>query len=628
MKTSISPSSVTVPSTTHYFPLSALFLSGDNVRKGEPTSIEELAATIEAQGLLQALHVTQQFLEGTPTGRYAVEAGGRRLRSLQWLACKGRIAQDFPVECKLIAADRAVEVSLTENTGQEPMHPADEFDAFAAMVGKGQSIEAVAAKFGVTTVHIQRRLKLANVAPQLLALYRADGMTLDQIMALASVDDHERQMLAWNGLSSYNRTPQSIKRKLCEDEVVSTDPRAKVVGLENYINAGGSVRSDLFSEVGDQYLTDMGLLELMLGEKLEQQAEMVRAEGWAWVEVSAAYGYEERRQHGRLPNVLSPETPEQEARRIALESQMGHLSAELETLQDAEEWDESQGQALEDQIDALEIQLGEVAQARAVYDTAHGGAVVSLDENTLVVHRGLYRQADRKSQATGSVTPVTAECVTAPARPDIPERLMMDLTSHRTAAIQASMLKNQPVALASLAHKMADSLFGTYQTSPLKISLTQSRSALEKNSPTLAKSRAATEMDAQRSYWDSLLPQNSNQRFVWFLGQEQDVVLSFIVFASANSVEAVQGKPGSVDHASALANALSLDMADWWEATPETYFDLVPKTRLMAVVTETSGEKLAAEIGKMKKGDAVLHAVEHTQGRRWLPQPLRCVVHA
>jgi ParB family chromosome partitioning protein len=628
MKTSISPSSVTVPSTTHYFPLSALFLSGDNVRKGEPTSIEELAATIEAQGLLQALHVTQQLLEGTPTGRYAVEAGGRRLRSLQWLAGKGRIAEDFPVECKLIAADRAVEVSLTENTGQEPMHPADEFDAFAALVNQGQSMEAVAAKFGVTTVHIQRRLKLANVAPQLLALYRADGMTLDQIMALASVDDHARQMLTWNGLSSYNRTPQSIKRKLCEDEVASTDPRAKVVGLENYINAGGSIRSDLFSEEGDRYLTDMGLLELMLGEKLEQQAEMVRAEGWAWVEVSAAYGYEERRQHGRLPTVLSPETPEQEARRIALESQMGHLSAELETLQDAEEWDESQGQALEDQIDALEIQLGEAAQARAVYDTAHGGAVVSLDENTLVVHRGLYRHADRKSQSTSSVTPGTVESVAAPARPDIPERLMMDLTSHRTAAIQASMLKNQRVALASLAHKMADSLFGTYQTSPLKISLTQSRSALEKNSPTLAKSRAATEMDAQRSNWDSLLPQNSDQRFVWFLGQEQGVVLSFIVFASANSVEAVQGKPGSVDHASALANALSLDMADWWEATPETYFDLVPKTRLMAVVTETSGEKLAAEIGKMKKGDAVLHAVEHTQGRRWLPQPLRCVMQA
>ncbi len=64
------------------------------------------------------------------------------------------------------------------------------------------------------------------------------------------------------------------------------------------------------------------------------------------------------------------------------------------------------------------------------------------------------------------------------------------------------------------------------------------------------------------------------------------------------------------------------------EATPEAYFDLVPKTKLMAVVTETSGEKLAAEIGKMKKGDAVLHAVEHTQGRRWLPQPLRSVMQA
>jgi len=39
------------------------------------------------------------------------------------------------------------------------------------------------------------------------------------------------------------------------------------------------------------------------------------------------------------------------------------------------------------------------------------------------------------------------------------------------------------------------------------------------------------------------------------------------------------------------------------EATPEAYFDLVPKTKLMAVVTETSGEKLAAEIGKIRQPD-------------------------
>ena len=40
-------------------------------------------------------------------------------------------------------------------------------------------------------------------------------------------------------------------------------------------------------------------------------------------------------------------------------------------------------------------------------------------------------------------------------RPDVPEKLMLNLSSHRTAAIQALMLGNQPVTLAALAHRMA-----------------------------------------------------------------------------------------------------------------------------------------------------------------------------
>jgi ParB family transcriptional regulator, chromosome partitioning protein len=45
-------------------------------------------------------------------------------------------------------------------------------------------------------------MRLGNVSPRLLADYRADTVTLDQLMALALTDDHEAQEAAfydaWN----------------------------------------------------------------------------------------------------------------------------------------------------------------------------------------------------------------------------------------------------------------------------------------------------------------------------------------------------------------------------------------------------------------------------------------------
>ncbi len=69
------------------------------------------------------------------------------------------------------------------------MHPADQFEAFAALVEEGRPIEDIAADFGVTPLVVQRRLKLANVSPRLMADYRAGAVTLEQLMAL----DHHRR---------------------------------------------------------------------------------------------------------------------------------------------------------------------------------------------------------------------------------------------------------------------------------------------------------------------------------------------------------------------------------------------------------------------------------------------------
>lgn len=608
-----------------YIRLSMLHLSGDNARKAPPTQrgIEELAAMIEAQGQLSALQVTQEVTDGQATGRHAVEAGGRRLRALQWLASKGKIEADPLVECKLIAKERANEVSLTENISQEAMHPADEFDAYRVMADEGQATAAIAGKFGVPELHVLRRLKLANVAPKLLELFRAGEVSLEQIMALASVDDHDRQLQVWDGLPAYSRHAQTIKRKLCEEEIAETDARVKVVGLKNYLKAGGTIRADLFSEQQTKYLSEPGLVDLMLGECLEARAEAVRAEGWAWVDICPVYDYDQRQMYVSKPKSYEPETPTVEAERLALEAQSQALYDQCDAAEDAEDGDKSD--ELSDQIDAIQAKIEALKQSRvsvAEIDKSRAGAVVALGHAGLEIHRGLVRRCELKK---GQADQLGGAPATQPAkRPEVPESLMRNLSSHRTAAMQASMLSNPRVSLAVLANRMAHAILGEdWSESPLKISLVESRSKLQQNAPTLAASRAALALEAERQAWLERLPQDSDTWFAWLLEQPEERVLSLIVFATANCLDVVQARSGGTPLAAPLAQALSLDMADWWEATPESYLDLVPKVKLIDMVTQIAGVQAAGVMAKMKKPEAVICAAQHAASSRWLPPPLR-----
>jgi ParB family chromosome partitioning protein len=216
-------------------PLSALEPSQRNVRRAAAVGIEELAALIDSQGLLQPLCVTRigdpSDAAASTDPRFAVEAGGRRLLALRWLAEQGRLAADAPVECRHIDVSRAHEVSLAENSARQEMHPADQFDAFRALVEAGRSVEEVAHRFGVSVLTVQRRLRLANVAPELVALYRAGEASLDQMQALAITSDVEHQLAVWDSLDTWSRQPWQLRRRLLGDEVLVDDERVRFVGL-------------------------------------------------------------------------------------------------------------------------------------------------------------------------------------------------------------------------------------------------------------------------------------------------------------------------------------------------------------------------------------------------------------
>ena len=282
-------------------PLSRLVLrpTGRNVRKTVPRmSIPELAASIQRVGLLQNLIV----IPAADGEHYEVVAGGRRLAALKLLAKKHRIAKDWNVPCLQVADGTARTASLTENVQREAMHPADQFEAFAALVAEGRPIEDIAADFSVTPLVVQRRLKLANVSPRLMADYRADAVTLDQLMALSITDDHSAQEAAYYESPTWQRTPSNLRERLTEQEIGASHPLARFVGLDTYERAGGGIRRDLFAE-GDAgvYVGNIALLDTLVREKLESHAAAVRAEGWAWVDASPAVTYADMHAFQRAP---------------------------------------------------------------------------------------------------------------------------------------------------------------------------------------------------------------------------------------------------------------------------------------------------------------------------------------
>jgi ParB family chromosome partitioning protein len=159
-------------------PLNKLKPSAVNVRKtARETGIEELAASIAAHGLLHPLTVAPEIgKSGQPNGKYAVIAGGRRFAALKLLVKQKKLAKDAPISCVPIA-DAGVEISLAENVTQAPMHPADQYEAFATLHAQGMTAEDIGARFGLTARTVKQRLRLGAASPVLLAIYREGQMT-------------------------------------------------------------------------------------------------------------------------------------------------------------------------------------------------------------------------------------------------------------------------------------------------------------------------------------------------------------------------------------------------------------------------------------------------------------------
>ena len=396
-------------------PLDQLEPSPLNVRKVAPSaSVEaELLASIRETGIKQNLVV--HALSET---RFAVDAGGRRLKALKQLADDGVIPVDHPVPCLVEDERNAILTSTTENLQRAAMHPADQFEAFEAMIAEGRSEDEIALKFGVSVDLVRRRLKLARVAPEIIEQFRAGDLTLECVMAFTLTDDHDRQLAVWNAVKGgYHIHPQSIKRQLTETAHSANSALGRFVGIEAYEAAGGVLLRDLFDDRASAHMENPELLERLAIEKLQAAAKPFEGT-WKWVEVHLSVDYGAFRSFGRV----FPQHVEPDPDLLAEEEHLIAREEELAAQNDGEDWSDAETEeyyAIEPRLREIEA-LQRERQPYADEDRAIAGVVLTIGhDGALRVEKGLVRPEDIPAAPKPDETTADAGGA-APARQPVP----------------------------------------------------------------------------------------------------------------------------------------------------------------------------------------------------------------
>ncbi|MDT3377360.1 ParB/RepB/Spo0J family partition protein [Labrys neptuniae] len=656
-------------SSSRDIPFNKLVLSQANVRRVKAgISIEELADSIVRRGLIQSLHVRPILdAEGVETGMFEVPAGGRRFRALELLIKQKRLAKAAPVPCVVSDADSGIlidEVSLAENIERAPLHPLDQFRAFLALRDKGMSEEAIAAAFFVPVQVVKQRLRLASVSPTLLEVYAEDGMTLEMLMAFTVCEDHERQEQVWDAIrNSWQKDPYHIRRLLTETTVRACDKRAVFVGIEQYEAAGGIVLRDLFQSDDGGWLQDVGLLDRLVMEKLKATADEIAGEGWKWVGVAVSQPYGSTHGLRELVGTIVDPTEEDQAARDTLQAEYNRLSDKYD--------------GVEERPDSVDRRFGELEAAMEALDNrpvsfepaeiAIAGAFVSIyADGSLLVDRGYVRPEDEVPVAGGEgnanevdgdaddpAMPVLQRAVITiggqPAQIEeededgikpLSERLLVELTAHRTLALRDAVAQHPQVAMTMLLHKLVCDTF-QHRSATGCLEAHVRHVFFPAQADDLSDSPSAKAVAERHQAWMQETPDDDEALWGWLAGLDEASRMALLAHCISYGVNALQEKPnpyggsGVSEHglklrlaqADRLARATTLDMAEaGWRPTSGNYLGRVTKARILQAVAEGKGQPAADRIAHLKKGEMASEAETLLAGTGWLPEPLRLPV--
>lgn len=558
--------------------LSQLALSPLNVRQVKPNRIETLAEDIAAHGVIQSLGVYEE------EGSYQVFAGGRRLRALQHQQ-SGVIEDSYAVPVILRTKAEAVELSAAENLGREAMHPADQVRAFAAMRSDGHTASEIAARFGYSTSHVARLLKLGSLSPSLLQAMAKDELSLDAAKALCLTDDHKAQREAFKacGDSAY-----AIRRYFSEDKLKTSDRLFRFVGAEAYKEAGGTLTTDLFAEEGEGYADHPELVEGLAHAKLDEIAEGLRDEGWhtVRVELDTPNDYYSLRTMFPTEREL---TEEEDERLAAIEDQL----AKAEEAEDEDAWET---------LDALREDILDAARSFTDDQRQMGGVIVTVNYNGEVSLKHYHAVTPKREGEDEAKQPSLYSA-----------KLESDMHSLRSLALQQAIAANGALALDILLDTLAASLLhGRWHSeSPVGI---EARPANVRVPDELHDKRLG---DTEHSVAERFAALPAEGRFAAIQAMDEGEKMALLAGLVASTLS--YSNPAE-ERFEQYADAAALDMRDLWGVNVP-FCNRLTKKQMLTIMESECGPEAVANCKSLKKAE-VAEQLANRLPDGWLPEPL------
>ncbi|HLR87775.1 MAG TPA: ParB/RepB/Spo0J family partition protein [Wenzhouxiangella sp.] len=181
----------------------------------DPDRLEELAASIREQGLVQPVVVRPLAARG----RYELIAGERR-----WRACRMAGLGTIPALIREIADEATLALALIENIQREDLNPLEEAVALRRLIDEFDlTHEQAATSVGRSRAAVSNLLRLLDLAPEVRALVEQDLLDMGHARALLSLDRDDQVRVAHEavdkGLSV--RQVEVLVRRLREGEAPS-----------------------------------------------------------------------------------------------------------------------------------------------------------------------------------------------------------------------------------------------------------------------------------------------------------------------------------------------------------------------------------------------------------------------
>lgn len=592
--------------------------------------IVQLARRIAAKGLLQNLVVFSD--DDVEKDVWFVSAGQRRLMALDCLYKVGAISDDFPVLVKIIDKSEALAASVSENNDRVDMHLSDLIFAVNELVKDGESVEVTAAKFGYKVNYIRKLMKLANMAPELLALLREDEVSLDQLIALSITGDHSRQLWAWNNCN-YGKSPRELRRlALNEEQPVNDNKFIKVVGVDAYCEAGGEIKHDLFSqhETNGGYITNPALVQELALSKLQNIAEKIaKDEGWDWSgsqERLESWGDDSKRYEFPKPELEDYVfTTTQQNKVEVIQDKLEKNSfamEEAEELQGEARWEVSR--PLSAERNKLEDQLRkilDVAKFNEEYKSERG-VIVSIDyHGDVSITRGLMKLSDKAKKANKAVN--VSEDSQVSDITQVSAALARSLSCERTLAVQAALMQKPEIGLALMAHKMALAIFSAgHHASPVCSTVQHTTRTMTDDAPGSGDGEAVKQLKEAGSKWESTLPKGWENDFTLLMALGSDQLLELQAFCVASTLDGSVSRheQGKVSALQQVEFAMNFNIHDYWKPTAQNFWGRLKKDGILDQLTQAGVSVNKEEFMALKKADAAKRAESLIDGIQWVPE--------